>query len=271
VARESDRIVAGAGASSTCAGGACIKPGGCNHGNVKESAITATSLWAAPLPVLQVEGRRERPPVNRIFCIGRNYAAHAAEMGHAVEKANDRPFYFTKSPRAFVESGATIPYPPGTANCHHEIELVIVLGAPGFRVPAKDAGKLVFGYACGIDLTRRDLQHAMREKGRPWDLGKDFENAAIVSAVRPMAGTILDKGAISLAVNGAVRQRSDLSHMIWGVSEIIADLSLFYHLAPGDLVFTGTPEGVGTVTPGDRLDGSIEGVGTIALTISPPE
>ncbi len=234
--------------------------------------MTATTLWAAPMPpVLPVEGRREGAPVNRIFCIGRNYAAHAAVMGHAVEMASDRPFYFTKSPHALVESGATIPYPPGTANCHHEMELVVVLGAPGFRVPAEEAAKLVFGYACGLDLTRRDLQQVLREKGRPWDLGKDFENAAVVSAVRPMAGTILETGAITLAVNGAVRQRSDLSRMIWGVGEIIADLSLFYHLAPGDLIFTGTPEGVGPIQPGDRLEGSIEGVGEIALIVGPAE
>jgi len=228
----------------------------------------STVLWPPPAQfALSVNGRRERAFVNRIFCVGRNYAAHAAEMGHAVEKAADQPFYFTKAPHALVESGATIPYPPGTANCHYEMELVVVVGAPGFRVPVEEAAKLVFGYACGLDLTRRDLQLALREKGRPWDLGKDFENAAVVSAVQPLPGTILERGAISLSVNGAVRQRSDLSNMIWGVREIVSDLSLFYHLAPGDLIFTGTPEGVGPINPGDRLEGAIEGVGTIALTI----
>ena len=173
-------------------------------------------LWPPPAQfALSVNGRRDRAFVNRIFCVGRNYAAHAAEMGHAVEKAADRPFYFTKAPHALVDSGATIPYPPGTANCHYEMELVVVVGAPGFRVPVEEAAKLVFGYACGLDLTRRDLQLALREKGRPWDLGKDFENAAVISAVQPLPGTILERGAISLSVNGAVRQRSDLSNMIW--------------------------------------------------------
>jgi fumarylpyruvate hydrolase len=232
--------------------------------------MTLSSLWAPPEPLsLPVEGLTERAPVNRIFCIGRNYLAHAAEMGHKVEKEGDRPFYFTKSPQALVESGATIPYPPGTKNCHHEMELVVVIGAPGFRVPSARVHELVYGYACGLDLTRRDLQLAAREKGRPWDLGKDFENAAVVSAIAPMPGVVLDRGLIALKVNGVVKQKSDLGKLIWNVREIVADLSLFYHLAPGDLIFTGTPEGVGPVQPGDRLEGTIEGVGAIALTIAP--
>jgi len=233
-----------------------------------------TFLWAPPATVsLPVRGMAGRVAVNRIFCVGRNYAAHAAEMGHAaVEKTGgDRPFYFTKSPRALVESGATIPYPPGTKNCHHEMELVVVLGAPGFRVAPDAAHPLVYGYACGLDMTRRDLQLAAREKGRPWDLGKDFENSAVVSEICPAPGIILDGGTIELSVNGEVRQRSDLGKLIWSVREIIADLSQFYHLAPGDLIFTGTPEGVGPVKPGDRLEGRIEGVGTIALAIGPAE
>ncbi len=231
-----------------------------------------TTLWAPPaLPTLHVRGQAARAPVNRIFCVGRNYAAHAAEMGHTIEKAGDRPFYFTKSPQALILSGATIPYPPGTANLHHEMELVVVIGAPGFRVAPEHAQDLVYGYASGLDMTRRDLQLAAREKGRPWDLGKNFENAAVVSEVVPMPGALLEQGAIALAVNGAVRQNSDVSKLIWSVRELIADLSLFYHLAPGDLIFTGTPEGVGPVKPGDTLEGRIEGVGTIALTIGPAE
>ena len=232
------------------------------------------TLWAPPAPVTApVRGLAERAAVNRIFCVGRNYAAHAAEMGHAaVEKsAGDRPFYFTKSARALVQSGAAIPYPPETKNFHHEMELVVAIGAPGFRVAPEQAHDLVYGYACGLDMTRRDLQLAARDKGRPWDLGKDFENAAVVSEIVPMPGVALERGVIKLAVNGEVRQKSDLSQLIWGVREIIADLSHFYHLAPGDLIFTGTPEGVGPVKPGDRLEGKIEGVGTIALTIGPAE
>jgi fumarylpyruvate hydrolase len=234
--------------------------------------MTETQLWAPRAPVsLPVKGLAERAAVNRIFCVGRNYLAHAAEMGHKVEKEGDRPFYFTKSPQALVESGATIPYPPGTANCHHEMELVVVIGAPGFRVAPDRAQDLVYGYACGLDMTRRDLQLAAREKGRPWDLGKDFENAAVVSEIVPMPGVVLERGWIKLAVNGDFKQKSDLANLIWNVREIIADLSLFYHLAPGDLIFTGTPEGVGPVKPGDRLEGKIEGVGAIALTIGPAE
>jgi fumarylpyruvate hydrolase len=234
--------------------------------------MTQPILWAPPAPIsLPVKGLTERAPVNRIFCIGRNYLAHAAEMGHKVEKSGDRPFYFTKSPQALIESGATIPYPPGTANCHHEMELVVVIGRAGFRVAPERAHDLVFGYACGLDMTRRDLQLAAREKGRPWDLGKDFENAAVASEIVAMPGTLLERGAIKLAVNGAVRQKSDLDKLIWSVRDIIVDLSLFYHLAPGDLIFTGTPEGVGPVKPGDQLEGKIEGVGTITLTIGPVE
>jgi len=234
--------------------------------------MTRTTPWPAPAPVsLPVRGQSARAPVNRIFCIGRNYLAHAAEMGHKVEKTGDRPFYFTKSPQALIESGATIPYPPETKNCHHEMELVVVIGAPGFRVAPERAHELVYGYACGLDLTRRDLQLAAREKGRPWDLGKDFENAAVVSEIAAMPGVAVERGAIALKVNGVLKQSSDLSNLIWGVREIIADLSLFYHLAPGDLIFTGTPEGVGPVEPGDALEGKIEGVGAIALTIGPAE
>ena len=220
---------------------------------------------------MPIKGLTERAPVNRIFCIGRNYLAHAAEMGHTVEKSGDRPFYFTKSPQALMESGATIPYPPETANCHHEMELVAVIGQAGFRVAPERAHDLVYGYACGLDMTRRDLHLAARaEKGRPWDLGKDFENAAVVSEIVAMPGVLLERGAIKLAVNGGVRQKSDLDKLIWSVRDIIVDLSLFYHLAQGDLLFTGTPEGVGPVKPVE-LEGKIEGVGTITLTIGPPE
>lgn len=234
--------------------------------------MTEATLWATPaVPTLPVRGERARAPVNRIFCVGRNYAAHAAEMGHAIDKSGDRPFYFTKFPQALVQSGATIPYPPETTNLHHEMELVVVIGAPGFRVAREEAHALVYGYACGLDLTRRDLQLAAREKGRPWDFGKNFENAAVVSEVIATPGVLKERGAIKLSVNDALRQKSDLSRMIWDVGDLIADLSHFYHLAPGDLIFTGTPEGVGAVKPGDRLEGRIEGVGEIALTIGPAE
>ena len=226
-------------------------------------------LWApAPVPSLPVQGRAERLPVNRLFFVGRNYHAHAIEMvGKPVDKATERPFYFTKSPQMLVESGATVPYPPETANFHHEMELVVAIGEPGFRVAQDAAHRLVYGYACGLDMTRRDLQLAARDKGRPWDLGKDVEGSSVVGPIVPMPGTVLERGAIALEVNGAPRQASDLSMLIWNVREIIADLSLFYHLQPGDLIFTGTPEGVGPVVAGDRLAGRIDSVGEIALVI----
>jgi fumarylpyruvate hydrolase len=232
----------------------------------------APYLWSPPpLRSLSVQGAAGRAPVNRLFFVGRNYHAHAVEMGRPVDRAVDRPFYFTKSPPALVESGASVAYPPQTTNYHHEMELVVIIGAPGFRVTAGDAPSLIYGYACGLDMTRRDLQSALRDKGRPWDLAKDVEGSAVVSAIVPMAGVALRRGAIELSVNGETRQRSDLDKLIWSVPELIADLSLFYHLEPGDLLFTGTPEGVGPVKPGDRIEGGIEGVGTISLSVGAAE
>lgn len=235
--------------------------------------MTPTSYLWNPPPVysLPVRGKTERLPIHRLFFVGRNYHAHAVEMGKPVDKASERPFYFTKAPSTLVESGATMAYPPETANYHHEMELVVVIGAPGFRVPQADAHKRVYGYACGLDMTRRDLQLAARDKGRPWDLGKDFEQSSVVAEIVPMPGVVLDGGALELSVNGVTRQKSDLAKLIWSIPELIADLSLFYHLQPGDLIFTGTPEGVGPVVAGDRLDGRIEGVGEIALDIGPAE
>ena len=227
-------------------------------------------LWPPP-PVASLPVRDEqlRAPVNRLFYVGRNYHAHAAEMGRPVDKAAERPFYFTKAPQTLIESGATLSYPPETSNFHYEMELVVLIGAPGFRIAAADAGDLVYGYACGLDMTRRDLQLAARDKGRPWDLGKDVEGSSVVSDIVKMSGLLLERGEIALRVNGQTRQHSDLANLIWNVGEIIADLSLFYHLQPGDLIFTGTPEGVGPVTPGDVISGHIGGVGEITLTVGP--
>jgi fumarylpyruvate hydrolase len=214
-----------------------------------------------------IEGSTQRFPVRRIFCVGRNYAAHAREMGF--EPDREEPFYFTKSPAAVVASGAEIPYPPGTANFQHEIELVVALGGHGFRVRPDEAASLVFGYTCGLDMTRRDLQLAAREKGRPWSLGKDVENGAVLAPVRPVAMTgHPQRGRIWLSVNGTVRQDSDLSELIWSVPEIVSHLSRFYHLAPGDLIFTGTPEGVGAVNPGDLVQGGVAGIAEIELRIA---
>jgi fumarylpyruvate hydrolase len=220
---------------------------------------------------LPVRGHSERLAVNRLFFVGRNYHAHAVEMGKPVDKAAERPFYFTKSPQTLVESGATVAYPPETANYHHEMELVVAIGAAGFRVTEGDAAALVYGYACGLDMTRRDLQLAARDKGRPWDLGKDVEESSVVGEIMPLPGVLLERGALSLQVNGQTRQQSGLDKLIWSIRELIADLSQFYHLQPGDLIFTGTPEGVGPVLAGDLLEGRIEGVGEIALRVGPAE
>ena len=221
---------------------------------------------AVPTPSLPVRDRSERIPIRRIFCVGRNYEAHAKEMGVAVDR--EAPFYFTKCAEHYAPSGSTVCYPPGTSNYHHELELVAVLGAPAFRVPVEHALECVFGYACGLDMTRRDLQLAAREQRRPWDLGKDFEQSAVVGEIAPAAdiGHPSD-GLLELRVNGETKQKSDMSLLIHSVAEIIAHLSTFYHLGPGDLIFTGTPEGVGPVKPGDELEGSVAGVGTIALRI----
>lgn len=222
------------------------------------------------VPSVPVEGSNVGYPVRRIFCVGLNYMDHAKEMGRTVER--NAPFYFTKSPFSIVHSGETIPYPLETTNYHHEIEMVVAMGGPAFRISAEDALDKVYGYACGLDMTRRDLQVAAREKGRPWDLGKDVEQSAVISKIVP-ASRIghPQKATISLSVNGAKRQDSDIDQMIWSVSEIIENLSRFYHLNAGDLIYTGTPHGVGAVVPGDQLEGEVEGVASINMTVSSAE
>lgn len=228
-------------------------------------------LFPPPAPVLvPLRDGSGFLPVTRIFCVGRNYADHAREMGGEVDR--EAPFYFTKSPAHLTLTGATIPYPPGTADFHHEMEFVVALGAEGFRVAADKAMDLVFGYAAGLDMTRRDLQAAAKDKRRPWDTGKDFENAAILAPLTRAAEFGLPgPQAITLLLNGEPVQRSHLSEMVWSVPEIIAHLSTLYHLRPGDLIYTGTPAGVGPVRPGDRLHGEIDGVAPIDLTIAAAE
>ena len=225
---------------------------------------------APPVVTAPLLGRSDRVPIRRIFCVGRNYEAHAREMGVAVDR--EAPFYFTKAAEHYVPSGSTVPYPPGTSNYHYEMELVVVIGSSAFRVPAARALDSVFGYACGLDMTRRDLQSAAKEQRRPWDLGKDFEKSAVLSEIVPATEIGHPAaGRIELRVNGEPRQSGDISELIHKVPEVIAHLSTFYHLQPGDLIYTGTPEGVGPVTPGDALAGTIAGVGAIALTIGPAE
>jgi fumarylpyruvate hydrolase len=225
-------------------------------------------LFSPPaIQSLPIRGKSERFPINRIFCVGRNYHAHAVEMGKPVDKSVERPFYFTKSPQTLVESGATVAYPPETQNYHFEMEMVLAIGKAGFRVLAEDAHEVVYGYAAGLDMTRRDLQLVARDKGRPWDLGKDIEQGSVCSEIVPMEGQIIDSGTIALEVNGETKQSSDVSKLIWNVREIIADLSLFYHLQPGDLIYTGTPEGVGAVVTGDQITGRVAGVAEVVLTV----
>ena len=229
-------------------------------------------LFSPPaVPSLPIRGRAERFPINRIFCVGRNYHAHAVEMGRPVDKSVEQAFYFTKSPQTLVESGAAVAYPPRTSNYHYEMELVLAIGKSGFRVSEDQAHELIYGYAAGLDMTRRDLQLVARDKGRPWDTGKDIEQGSVCSEIVPMEGRVIENGAIALEVNGATKQSSNVDKLIWNIREIIADLSTYYHLQPGDLIYTGTPEGVGAVVPGDRITGRVDGVAEIALTVGQPE
>jgi fumarylpyruvate hydrolase len=216
----------------------------------------------AAQPSVEVAGTDARFPVHRIYCVGRNYAAHAREMG--MDPDRDPPFFFSKPADAVVANGTPVPYPPRTANLHHEIELVVAIGTGGRDIPLASALDHVYGYAVGNDLTRRDLQFSAREQGRPWDVSKGFDGSAPVSAIRPSAEMgHPDRGAIWLEVNGEARQRADLSEMIWSVAE----LSTYFELQPGDLIFTGTPEGVGPVRRGDSLVGGIDGLETLRTTI----
>jgi fumarylpyruvate hydrolase len=217
-------------------------------------------------PAVDVVGTDDRFPVHRIYCVGRNYAKHALEMGMDPER--EPPFFFAKPADALVANGTPVPYPPRTSNLHHEIELVVAIGRGGRDIPLANALAHVYGYAVGNDLTRRDLQFAAREQGRPWDVAKGFDCSAPVSAIRPAADMgHLDGGEIWLEVNGEARQRANLSEMIWSVPEIVAELSTYFELRPGDLIFTGTPEGVGPVQRGDSLVGGIDGLETLRTTI----
>ena len=223
--------------------------------------------WILPpqkQPSVAVESTRARFPVRRIFCVGRNYLDHALEMGG--DPRTEPPFFFTKPADAVVASGATIPYPPETADFHYEGELVVAIGLGGSSIAVEKAADHIFGHAVGNDLTRRDLQAAAKAGRRPWDMAKGFDASALVGAIRPGA---LDPGAmLQLAVNGAVRQTSGLSKMIWSVPEIIAALSRFVTLAPGDLIMTGTPAGVGPLLRGDMCEVTITGLSPARVTIT---
>jgi fumarylpyruvate hydrolase len=221
----------------------------------------------APPPLVSVPvSGGGRFPVRRIFCVGRNYAEHAREMGSDPDR--ELPFFFTKPADALLLDGADMPYPPMTSSLHHEMELVAAIGAGGAEIAEADALRHVWGYAAGLDMTRRDLQNAAKKEGKPWDMGKGFDHSAPIGALVPAAGVDPTRGRIELKVNGVVRQTSDLSKLIWSVAETVAYLSRLVALAPGDLIFTGTPEGVAAVERGDRLEGVVEGVGTVATRIA---
>jgi fumarylpyruvate hydrolase len=227
------------------------------------------TLFSAPQPVLAPTSDGSLFPVRRLFCIGRNYAAHAREMG-----MDDRepPFFFTKWAEAVVVSGGTIAYPPETANLQYEAELVVAIDKPGRMIAKEQALGHVYGYATGLDMTRRDLQFAARDKGRPWDVAKNFEQAAPLGLIHPASAAGHPcNGQISLTLNGACHQNADLADMIWSVPEIIAYLSQFYRLEAGDLIYTGTPAGVGPVAVGDSLVVSITGLTDCTTTIGPPQ
>lgn len=228
---------------------------------------TQTSyLFAPDIPSLPIAGSDERFPVRRMYCVGRNYADHAREMGSDPDR--EPPFFFAKHPDSLVEDGGVFPYPPGSSDVHHEIELVVALGRGGVDIPVEQALAHVYGYAVGLDMTRRDLQGEARRTGRPWEVGKAFDHAAPCSALVPAARIgHPTAGAIWLEVNGETRQRGDISALIWSIPEVIAYLSRLFELRPGDLIYTGTPAGVGPVQEGDRLKGEVEGVGTLSVTV----
>ena len=218
------------------------------------------------VPSVAVANSAQRFPVHRIYCVGRNYAEHAKEMGGDPER--EPPFFFCKPADAVVENGSTIAYPLATKNFHHEVELVVALKSGGTHIKPEAALGAVFGYAVGVDLTRRDLQTAMREKGRPWDVGKAFDQAAPMAALHAFSEMgHVNKARIVLSVNGVVKQQSDVNDMVWNVPEIIAHLSGLFELQSGDLIFTGTPAGVGPLQKGDRIDASVAGITPLTFSI----
>ena len=228
-----------------------------------ETVLTsALVVQAPPAPSVAVAGTDDRFPVHRIYCVGRNYREHVQEMGG--DPTREPPVFFTKPADAVVPSGAGVAYPPRTSNLHHEIELVVAIGRGGSNIPVDSALEHVFGYAVGNDLTRRDLQAEARKRGAPWDTAKGFDASAPITPIR-RADDIghVASGRIWLEVNGELRQQADVVEMIWSVPEVIAELSTYFALAPGDLIFTGTPAGVGPLLPGDLVAGGVDGIGTL--------
>ncbi len=230
--------------------------------------MTASFVISPPQAAsLPVRGTDARFPVHRIYCVGRNYAAHAVEMGHDPDK--EPPFFFMKSPSNLLTDGADMPWPPGTDDVHHEIELVVALGKGGRDIAVADAMDHVWGYAVGLDMTRRDLQAGLKKAGRPWEVAKAFEASAPCAEIVPAAQIgHPTQGAVRLMVNGTLRQEGDLDQMIWKIPEIIAYLSALFELRAGDLIMTGTPAGVGPVRPGDVMEGEVAGVGILRTKVA---
>jgi len=217
-----------------------------------------------PMPSLPIAGSDLRFPVGRIYCVGRNYAEHAREMGH--DPTREPPFFFMKAANSLVQNNATINFPRASKDVHHEIELVVAIGTGGKNIPVEQALEHVWGYGVGLDMTRRDLQGEAKKMGRPWEMGKSFDESAPCTALKPVAEIGHPaKGAIWVKVNGQIKQQGDLSQQIWNVQEQIAYLSNLITLEPGDLIFTGTPAGVGPVNPGDKLEGHIDSVGDLVI------
>jgi fumarylpyruvate hydrolase len=229
-------------------------------------AMMALVFPETPITTVQIEGDDRLFPVRRAYCVGRNYLAHTKEMGADEREA---PFFFTKFTDAVVPSGTVLSYPPRTADFHYEGELVIAIGASTSKVSVSNAMDSVFGYACGLDMTRRDLQLVARDKGRPWDMGKNFSQAAVMGPItrKNEVGDLAGK-MLALKVNGVVKQKTDLELLIWSCAEIVSELSHYDDLAPGDLIYTGTPAGVGAVKSGDRIDLSIDGLTSIYALVA---
>lgn len=228
--------------------------------------MTEFVIQPAPQPSVAVAGSQARFPIRRVFCVGRNYAAHAREMGKDPDR--EPPFFFTKPADAVVAAEGTVPYPPLTENLHHEIELVVAIGKAGANVKPAQALDLVWGYGVGVDLTRRDLQDVAKKMSRPWDWSKSFDASGPCGPLQPASAIgHPSQGAIWLKVNGETRQQGDLTELIWPVADVIAYISESMTLQPGDLIFTGTPAGVGALNPGNAVTAGVEGVGEIAFTI----
>lgn len=233
------------------------------------TAMTSSISYAFPphaVPHLPIRNSAALFPVHRIYCVGRNYADHAIEMGH--DPSREAPFFFQKNPDTLVLSGGVFPYPDKSNDVHHELEMVVALKSGGKDIAVGKALDHVFGYAVGLDMTRRDLQMKMREQGRPWEIGKAFDFSAPIGVLHRIdAIGELNDAAISLEVNAQVRQASNISHLIWSVSETIANLSTLFTLQPGDLIFSGTPEGVGAVKRGDVMRGQVAGLSPISVAV----